>query len=77
MIDKDLLNRSRNVSNSWTHMISIMIDYNIIKLNEFFIKKLNNSKWDKIINKFINLITYNQATIHSYLATAEIGIIKR
>ena len=36
-----------------------------------------NGEWYKIINRFQNMITYNHASIHSYLATAEIGNINR
>ncbi len=46
-----------------------------IKLNKSFIEKFNNVNGIKIINKFLNIITYNHTAIHSYLATAEIRII--
>jgi hypothetical protein len=45
------------------------------KINEFLIIALNNGKWQKVINKILNLISCNHTIIHSYLATAETGNI--
>ncbi len=47
------------------------------KINESFIKKFNNGKWQKVINKILNLISYNHAAMHSYLTTAATGKINR
>lgn len=46
-----------------------------IKSNKTFIEKFNNANGIKIINKFLNINTYNHTAIHSCLTMAEIRII--
>ncbi|MGB5848372.1 MAG: hypothetical protein WBH40_07790 [Ignavibacteriaceae bacterium] len=79
MIDQDLLNRYRSINSCLMNMIGPIIHQ---KINESLIEELNNGEWEKSIIRTLNLVSYNHAPLpfrhsflHSYLATAETGII--
>jgi len=67
-----MTDKNKNINSCLMNMNSLIIRQ---KINETFIKKLNNGEWNKISNKSLNLVTFNHAAIHSYLTTAKTGNI--